>query len=343
MQLVFLITHQQPPKEETILNKTMYAVALATVMIPTIALADGNNNTGGDSCRGNCPQGGDPVSQEQGQAQGQIQGQIQGQELNNANTNQNVNSNEANAGAIAGSSSDSSATGVGIGGSSVTRVAVKTGPTVSGSVSNAQGGKGGDGGDSVAYGGTSIASGGDSRSYSEGSDARSSVGDVTSSSGPSSASASNGGNKTGDVGISIRGDSVTYEDSASRAASVYAQVCQSGGSAQAKAGGLSVVNAEPLCEHLKMAAVMREAYQYELKYGSVSCVESMKGPKMDNGTVYTDVCFNEKAKKYYDSYHEHMADAMLLMDKTEEAGLIDKFSGYMVRPMALIGALIWLI
>jgi hypothetical protein len=304
------------------MTKSIYALAIALVLGTTGALAGGNNQDhtcqGGHNC--NVEGGGGP----------------------NENTNTNENNSSANAGAIAGSSSDSTATGIGVGGSSVVGVAVKTGPTVSGSQSNATGGQGGTGGSSVANGGDSVAFGGSSRSSSYTGDSESSVGDVTSSSGDSSASSSSGGNEQ-NLGISIRGDSVTYEDSASRAATVYAQVCQSGGSAQAKAGGFSVVNSEPLCEHLKMAAVMREAYVWELHNGSAVCQDMMDGTKVGTGDEYSDTCFNEKAVKYYNSYHEHMKDAMLLMDKTEEAGLVDKFAGYMVRPMALIGALIWLL
>jgi uncharacterized protein YjgD (DUF1641 family) len=62
-----------------------------------------------------------------------------------------------------------------------------------------------------------------------------------------------------------------------------------------------------------------------------------------DGAEFADMCFNEKSMKYYNAYHEHMDDAIVLMDKVEEAGLLDKFMGYLVRPAALIGALVWLI
>jgi hypothetical protein len=67
--------------------------------------------------------------------------------------------------------------------------------------------------------------------------------------------------------------------------------------------------------------------------------DAVKGMAAD----YSDLCVNPRAEKFYGLYIEHMDDAELLSDKTEEAGLIDKFSGYLVRPMALLGALIWLI
>ena len=326
------------------MNKSIYALALALVMGTTGALAsngDRNNNNcnGRDSCS---EQGGGPVDVQQGQQQGQVQGQAQGQsqESYNANTNDNSNYNKAVSGSYSGSASNSSATGIGVGGSSTVGVAVKTGPTSSRSVSNAQGGQGGDGGDAnaTAYGGA----GGDSYSgaYSEGSNAGASVGDVTSSSGPSNSEAYSGGNSQS---ISVRGDTVTYEDSASRAATVYSQVCQNGGSAQAKAGGFAIQNQDVVCEHLKVAAVMREAYMWEMAHGSAQCQEPMEMQHEYGGAEYADTCMSEKAVFYYKAYNEHMTEALQAMEMYEEVGLLDKISGALVRPMALIGALIWLI
>lgn len=130
--------------------------------------------------------------------------------------------------------------------------------------------------------------------------------------------------------------SVEYEEAAARAATVYSAVCQNGGSAQGLEGGFGITNSDILCDHLKMASVMREAYIFEMKYGVYTqCTEAH-----DHSEV---TCVNDKAQVYLDSYHEHMGDAMHLMDKVEEAGMMDKFMGYLVRPAALIGALIWLI
>ncbi len=170
----------------------------------------------------------------------------------------------------------------------------------------------------------------------------------------SGAQASSGGNQTqqgvvvgGDTSTVVDNSTLVYEDSesvAATAASVYAQVCQSGGSAQGRAGGLSVVNSEPLCEHLKLASVFQNMYLWELDHGEVICQETMAGEGVPGiGALYTDTCYSRYAKQYYELMHEHLRDAELLMDKTEEAGLVDKLSGYLVRPLALIGALIWLI
>lgn len=307
------------------MSKQIYAIALALVLGTTGALAGGYGS-------------------DQDQRQGQEQHQRQGQEQQataigvnkNANLNANVNSNEANAGAISGSSSDSNATSSSVGGGAVVGVAVKTGPTVSGSISNAEGGQGGDGGDARA---SASSYGGDSRAYSEGSDANSSVGDVTSRSGDSNS----GGNVLG-TSVNVGGDIFEYEAAAAQAANVYTQVCQNGGSAQGIKGGFGVTNSDVLCDHLKTAAFMREAYMFEMKYGTVQCQELMEGEKMEHmAAEYSDTCMNTKARYYYDAYHESMGDAISLMDNVEEAGMLDKFMGYLIRPAALIGALIWLI
>ena len=306
------------------MNKVIYGIAAATVLIPTVALA----SPGDDGCVGNCPQEGGS-----------------GGPVEVSNVNENSNDSTAIAGAIAGSSSDSSATGVGYGGSSTVGVAVTSGPTVSGSVSNASGGKGGDGGDAYASGGDAYASGGDadSRSYSEGGD----VGDTTAIAGPSISGASVGDTATGDVsssiGVSVDASdnssySVEYEEAAARAATVYTQVCMNGGSAQGVAGGFSINNQDVVCEHLKVAAVLRDAYVFEMKYGTYeSCENEMVGEEQ------LVTCTNEQAEFYRKAYHEHMTEAIQAMEMYEEVGLLDKMAGALVRPMALIGALIWLI
>ena len=252
---------------------------------------------GDDGCVGNCPQaGGGPT------------------EI----TNENTNSNTALAGAIAGSNSDSNASAAGGDATVLVGVGVKTGATSSGSSSSA---KGGDGGDAHASGGA----GGDSSSSSA-------VGDTSSVS-----SASNGGNSTGDVGVSIADNSsysIEYEQSAARAANVYAEVCMNGGSAQGVVGGFGVSNQDVVCEHLKVAAVMREAYIFEMKYGTYNKCEAVEEEV---------TCVNKKAQEYLDAYHENLEDALTAMEVAGPVGLMDKIGGFLVRPAALIGALIWLI
>jgi len=95
--------------------------------------------------------------------------------------------------------------------------------------------------------------------------------------------------------------------------------------------GLAVVNQDVVCEHLKIASVMREAFLFEMQHGEcVSGAEEI-------------TCENEKAKVYLDAYHENMKEALDAMNATQDAGTLDKFFGYLVRPLVVIGALIWLI
>ena len=326
------------------MNKLITLMAGALILVPTLVLA----SPGDDGCVGNCPNNGGgngPVDVSQQQQQGQLQGQSQ--ESFNANLNKNYNDSNASADSSSQSSSDSNAIGVGVGGGATVDVAVDTGPTSSRSKSNAEGGAGGDGGDATAYGGAA-GDGGDaySGSYSSGGDA--SVGDTVASSTGGASDASVGDTTTGDVNsaVSISDNSsysVNYEEAAARAATVYSEVCMNGGSAQMQAGGFGVNNQDVVCEHLKVAAVMREAYQWEMQHGSAVCQPIMSGQEVGVGDVYSDTCMSEKAIFYYKAYSEHMVEALQAMEAYEEAGLMDKIAGALVRPLALIGALIWLI
>lgn len=313
------------------MSKTIYGLAASAILIPTLALA----SPGDDGCIGNCPQ--------EGGSGGPV-------EVSNVNTN--TNDNSASAAANSESASNSSATGIGLGGSADNTVDIKTGGASSRSSSTSSGGAGGQGGSAYASGGHSYASGGDanSRSYSEGG----SVGDTSASTGDSNSSV--GDTSTGDLnssvgvstGVSVDASdnssySVEYSEASARAANVYSAVCQNGGSAQGIEGGFGVTNQDIVCEHLKVAAFMREAYIFEMQYGTAQCAEPMDIEYKFESAEWADTCFNEKALKYYEGYHEHVGEALKAMDYVEEAGTLDKFMGYMVRPAALIGALIWLI
>ena len=287
-------------------HKSIYVLAMALVLGTTYALA----SPGNDGCIGNCPSNGGGTPTEV------------------TNTNTNSNDSTAVSGSVSSSNSDSASSATGGNATVGVGVGVKAGATAVGGSSHAQGGAGGNS-ESYAQGGA----GGSAGALSQVGDTKAIAGDSVS------------GAHSGDVAVSIQDNSsVAYdvEHAASSAAAVYAQVCQSGGSAQGKAGGFSVINSEPLCEHLKMAAVMREAYVWEMNHGEVVCQEPMEGDAIGVFT-HSDTCYPRYAQRYLDSYHEHMMDAMELIDKTEELGLVDKAAGYLVRPMALIGALIWLI
>jgi len=206
----------------------------------------------------------------------------------------NVNQSKSTAGAqsTAGSLSTSQ------GGDSSSRSTAKVGD-----VNTA----GGAGGASTAYGGTSKATVGDTQAT---------VGNTNAAIGDTS---------TGDVASNVsitdaRVSSTEFRQAAQSAATVFASVCQNGASAQGMEAGFSVINQDVMCDELQLAAILRDAYMFELEMGRT-----------------------EKANEYLAEYYTSMSSAIGLMRNTKKAGLLDKFSGYLVRPMALIGALIWLI
>lgn len=252
-----------------------------------------------------------------------------------------------------GGRSKSNATG-GAGGSASnsTKIGPSTSTSTGGSVGDlSTGASTATVGNTTAHGGTSGSYVGDTMSNST-----SKVGDTTSKVGNTTAQvgdtiASNGGNTTGDNtnDITVEGD--TYEDNSSysyineeaaaSAASVYANVCQNAGSAQTQQGGFAVVNQDVICEHLKLAAVMREAYVWEMNHGQASCSEPTTMSK-DNGML-VEVCMSDAAMTYYKAYHNHLNKALVTMDQTEEVGTMDKFFGALIRPLGVIGALVWLL
>jgi len=79
-------------------------LTILAILATTTAYAGGNNNTGGNSCQGNCPQsngGGGPI------------------EITNTNTNTNTNTANASAGAVAGASAVSGSQSIAGGGDAV--------------------------------------------------------------------------------------------------------------------------------------------------------------------------------------------------------------------------------
>jgi hypothetical protein len=298
------------------MNK-LYLLAAVLVFGTTAALAD----PGGNACNIHpdapfCQGGGDgengnPGSQEQGQDQGQAQGQVQGQVLNN----------EVYQGTYVGVESDSNSSA--------------ESSSNSGSYSNASGG-------SVRNSNSVQGGRSDASSTASGGNAQGGVGVGGKS------EASSGGN-TQD--ISVDGDTLTdnsvliYEDAentAASASSVFAGYCQTGASGQAGVGGFSVVNPEAFCNHIRIAGVMQEAYEWEMKHGSATCAPPMDsvGPE---GYAASDTCMNEQAQVYYRLYNENLLEANSMLNATEVVGKMDAFFGYLIRPMAVIGMLIWLI
>jgi hypothetical protein len=87
-------------------------------------------------------------------------------------------------------------------------------------------------------------------------------------------------------------------------------------------GGFSIVNNAQFCDHIKLANVSLAAYQLETQMGDPE---------------------GEKAAKYLEAYHDNLHDAISLVESSEFVGKIDRSVGFLVRPSALIGLLIFLL
>jgi hypothetical protein len=183
-----------------------------------------------------------------------------------------------------------------------------------------------------------------SSSYSSGGSVRSSV-DVSGGQSDSRAQSAigdistSGGNATGGVGgdtsIQIDGDDHT----AASAATVFAGHCQTGMSGQLEAGGFGVVNSDQFCDYIRLAAVMREAYDYEITQCQCVgvCTNTVASVEMscpDGG---------EKASEYLAAYHWNLSEAQELVVRSEYTALADRWGGQLIRPMAVILSLIWIL
>lgn len=257
-----------------------------------------------DGCQGNCSGGGGSQEQAQGQAQGQIQGQLQGQVQGQAqNTTVGVDSRNTNTNIVGGGQGGSVNFVVPEGGLQTTTFG-------EGVIQN-----------TVNEAPVSLGSHSSSGSYSEGSTSNSSVGDTVSTSG-----AISGGNETAQdvtVDASDRSmQSIKYQNEypVSSAAAVYASTCANGMSGQSDKVGVALGNQDQLCQLLKSAAAFQMA--------AVAAEE-------DGDT--------ERAELYMDRYYDAMEDVQQLMDSTEAVGIVDSVIGFLLRPLAIVGLLVWLL
>ena len=315
----------------------IYAAALALVLGATGALAapgDGacEQHPNAPFCQGGGGgDGGGSNTNTNQQQQGQQQGQV------SINVNQNESSSTSDSNAASRSNSDSRSNSSSTGGSVRNDVGIRTGPTNSSSNSSA---RGGDGGDARAYGGAAYAG----PSTSEVGDTTAQVGNVRSNS---------GNNDTAqDVNVDASDSSVLiYEGNdvaAASAASVFAQQCQTGMSGQLEGGGFSVVNSDAFCDNVRAAQFMLSAYNWELKNGNATCADIEYGyttPEGEDTVVESlqEVCINEQAEEYLESYRYHVDTATDLVRTTEYLSWADRAAGMLTRPAFLIGMLIFLL
>ena len=176
--------------------------------------------------------------------------------------------------------------------------------------------------------GVGIGVGGSSRS-SSGSYSTSKVGDTTSISegSRSSSGAISGGNKVGqDVNVDASDRSIQeieYEGDeypVSTAASLFTQVCQQGVSGQGADWGASAVFSDPLCDEIKVAQFYWIAHINEHTHGN-----------------------EEQAAEFKEMYVAQMDDIQKMMDATDELGILDRMAGFLIKPLGVIGLLVFLL
>jgi hypothetical protein len=154
-------------------------------------------------------------------------------------------------------------------------------------------------------------------------------------------SSATGGNATaasgvgGDSNVRVEGDQYT----ASSAATVFAGHCQTGMSGQLEAGGFGVVNSDQFCDYIRLAAVMREAYEYELAECECVgvCTSTLASVEMSCPAG------GEKARIYLEAYHLNLSNAQELVVSSEYTAMADRWGGQLLRPTAIILALIWIL
>ena len=288
------------------MRNTTLLLVLTLLVLP--AYAGGKHN-------GPPPKNTPPVASQgqlQGQAQGQAQGQLQGQAQSSKNLNANLNKAESSShsGAISGAAAGAA----------------------SGAISG-----------SVSGGGSSSAGGGSANSNSSTGASTATIGNVSTISEGGQGGHSGDSNAASDSGdhtstVSFKEDN---DYPSAQAATVFAGYCQGGMSGQLEEGGFTVINNDQFCDYIRLAAVMREAYEWEMQHGSAHCADTMSVQHSDK--EYADLCINEKAMEHLEKYRWNLNQAYLLVRKTKHTALLDRWGGQLIRPVALILAMILVI
>ena len=178
----------------------------------------------------------------------------------------------------------------------------------------------------------------DSRAYSDSSSVSNSGGNNLVSTGGESRASSTA---SGGVAQSTSGGSVsavTFEQSASSAASVFAGYCSSGASGQLTGGGFSVSNSEQFCDYLRLADIMWQAYQRETADCRCEgvCTFELASVEM--------ICVNgEESQKFLAAYRENIWAAHDLLQTTEATAKVGRIAGQVITPMSLLLAVAMLL
>ena len=128
---------------------------------------------------------------------------------------------------------------------------------------------------------------------------------------------------------------------ASSAASVYAARCTTGMSGQTRSGGFGVTNSDQLCDLWTAAEAAFRAYEFEITRACEPITCSINCPVEGFVEAQLDACpANDRANEQLALYYSNLAEAQLIIDATNTPALVDRVSGFLVRPGALLSLLI---
>lgn len=127
-----------------------------------------------------------------------------------------------------------------------------------------------------------------------------------------------GGNSLSNIEIDAS-DTMT----AASAASVYAAYCTQSASGQATGGGAAVAIGDQVCDHLKIADRELLAYQQQVQW----CKEG------------SEACDPPAKLEHLANYNEHLRAAEELVENTEITGAVNRVSGQLALPAAILWVL----
>lgn len=125
------------------------------------------------------------------------------------------------------------------------------------------------------------------------------------------------------------------ENASASAASVITAACQVGVSGQTRDGGFAITNTDQFCDYLKLAAVHLNAYNVHLEMAN-KCFQS-------NETKNFLCHANERAEKSYERYSYFIDKADSLLTKTSGTAVLERGASQLLKPLGLIGLLVFLI
>ena len=159
--------------------------------------------------------------------------------------------------------------------------------------------------------------------------------------GGSGGAGGSGGSATSSTGAVHVDASERNDYPASSAANVYAARCTTGMSGQTRSGGFGVTNSDQLCDLWTAAEAAFRAYEFEINRTCEPITCSVNCPVEGFVEAQLDACpASERANEQLALYYSNLAEAQLIIDATNTPALVDRVSGFLVRPGALLSLLI---